>query len=131
MRNILPVIAVVLLLGACQESLDKRYAREAKDYTSKYCPAPVAENTIMDSMTFNAADRSVNYYFTLQNKLDDAVLLDTMKTAIEDDMLASIKSSTNLKQYKDAGLTFNYIYRSEKTPGKTILELKITEKDYK
>ena len=38
------------LLLSCQESLEDKCAREAKEYTEKKCPAPIGENIVIDSI---------------------------------------------------------------------------------
>ena len=49
------LFATLLLLTACQETLEDRCARECKEYTQKKCPVLVTNGVTLDSMTFNTA----------------------------------------------------------------------------
>ena len=53
MKRIWIIIAVALVVTACQETLEERCEREAKEYTEKHCPTPIAKDIVMDSMTFD------------------------------------------------------------------------------
>ena len=44
MKKIVWIAAAIVLMTACQESLEDRCEREAKDYTAKHCPTLVAKN---------------------------------------------------------------------------------------
>ena len=62
MRKLLLTVVASLALMACQESLDEKAAKEAKLYTQKNCPAQIAENLTMDSLTFEQATHTLRYY---------------------------------------------------------------------
>ena len=64
-----------LLLTACQETLEERCEREAREYTEKKCPALITENVTIDSMTFNKSSHTMTYYYTLDGVLDNAEAL--------------------------------------------------------
>ena len=59
----------MLLLTACQESLEDRCEREAKEYTKKHCPALIAENIVMDEMTFEKATHQSRLVSDVYNEL--------------------------------------------------------------
>ena len=44
--------------------------------------------------------------------------------------MKEVKGSTTLKLYKDAGMSFQYIIRSEKNPSQVLLQTTIEPKDY-
>ena len=52
MKKIIVFATLALFMVSCQESLEDRCAREAKEYTDKNCPAKMDTNIIMDSLTF-------------------------------------------------------------------------------
>ena len=64
------MMAIVLGAGlsACHENLDERTERECKEYTEKYCPAPVDANVISDSMTFDRGSKTICYYYSLRGE---------------------------------------------------------------
>ena len=53
MRKIFILLSAVALLFACQESMEDRAAREAKEYTKRMCPTPIYNDTRTDSVTFD------------------------------------------------------------------------------
>ena len=61
MKKLFLFTVMTLLLTGCQETLEERGAREARDYTEKHCPAPVARDVTMDSMTFDKSTNTFSY----------------------------------------------------------------------
>ncbi|WP_028903683.1 hypothetical protein [Prevotella sp. P6B4] len=116
-----------ILLTACQESLEDRAERDAKDYTRKHCPTAMDETTIIDSLTFERDTRTVHYYYRLTGVADDANL---NKDEAVNTLKQSLKNSTAVKAYKDAKFRFAYTYHSEKDPKKILLDVVFTDKDY-
>ena len=129
MKKIMIPLLALLVLSACQESLEKRCQREARDYTTKNCPLPVAENVVMDSMTFDAATHTIGYIYTLSGVIDDTAMIN--KNNPRESLLKSLKNTPNLKLYKDAGYSFRYTYYSAKQKGMKLFEATFREKDYR
>jgi hypothetical protein len=117
------------LLISCQETLEERGAREARDYTKKHCPAPVAQYVTMDSMLFDKESHSFGYYYTLSGPLDDSTYIN--RNNPREVLLLQVKNSTNLKIYKDADYNFRYVYHSTKLKGVTLFDETFGPKDYK
>jgi hypothetical protein len=116
-------------MASCQESLEDRCAREAKQYTAKNCPVRMDKNIIMDSLTFEKATHTLHYYYRLTGLADKDGALDSIdaKSLLKNEL----KNSTSMKTYKDNGYNFAYTYHSEKDPKKVVFEAIFTEKDYK
>ena len=127
MKKIL-LFATLLLLTACQETLEDRCARECKEYTQKKCPVLVTNGVTLDSMTFDKSQLLMTYYYTVSGILDDA------KALRENDargmLLKELKNTAALKLYKDAGYNFRYVYHSSKEKGTRVLETTFRKKDY-
>ena len=104
MRKILLMITGMLMFAACQESLEDRAVREAKEYTEKFCPTPVVNYTRTDSMSFDKPTKTYYYYCSL---------------------------TENMKVYKEANFSFAYLLRSDKNPRKVYFQTTITPKKYK
>ena len=119
----------MLLLTACQESLEDRCEREAKEYTKKHCPALIAENIVMDSMTFDKATHTITYAYTLSGQLDDSEVVNGSNS--RNLLLEEVRNSANLRLYKEAGYSFRYIYHSQKKKGTQLLDATFREKDYR
>ena len=126
-KGILFMLAV-LILSACQESLEDKCARECVEFTKRKCPSPVAQDMIIDSMTFDRASHTVQYYYKLTGASDrpDAYLKDQAKDLLKN----ALKNTTQVMSYKEAGYNFHYIYYSEKNPQTIFLDILLTEKDY-
>lgn len=127
MKKILFIVAVVFMTS-CQETLEERGAREAREYTEKKCPIPVAKMVMMDSMTFDKSTHTFSYHYTLSGTLDDTTVIRRNNSSMP--LLQQVKNSTNLKIFKDAGYSFRYIYRSTKQKGFVLFDVTFTPKDY-
>ena len=129
MKKILVFATLVLFTTSCQESLEDRCAREAKEYTAKNCPAKMDQNIIMDSLTFEKQTHTLHYYYRLTGVADREGSLDSIdaKKLLKD----MLKNTTSMKTYKDNGYSFAYTYHSEKDPKKVLFETTFTEEDYK
>lgn len=127
-KTVLLLISIVLLT-ACQESLEDRCAREAKEFTEKNCPRAVAQDIVLDSMTFEKSTHTISYLYTLNGTLDDTARIDSVH--FREMLLLEVKNSTNLKLYKDAGYSFRYAYYSEKENGTKLFEATFRKSDYR
>lgn len=122
-------VVAAMALTACQESLEDRCAREAKVYTEKNCPAPIGENTTLDSLVFDKATHTMCYYYSLSGAADDPAVID--KVNPRKVLLDEVRNATSTKTYKDAGYNFRYTYLSSKKHGLVLFEATFTPKDYR
>ena len=128
MKKLWVLSAFMLLLTACQESLEDRCARETKEYTRKNCPAKMDNNIILDSLTFERETHTLHYYYKLTGFADQDTIvkkLDAVNILKEE-----LRNTTTLKLYKDNHYRFAYTYRSENNPEKVLLDVLLTDKDY-
>ena len=128
-RYIVTLLALPLLLCACQESLEERCSREARDFTRKHCPMTVGNDVVMDSMTFDAATHTVSYLYTLSGPLDDAKRVSNSNT--RELLRQDVRNSTQLKLYKEAGYNFRYVYYSKQKKGTKLFEATFRKNDYR
>jgi len=126
---VVTLIVGAMLLTSCQESLEDRCAREAKEFTEKNCPRAVDKEIVLDSMTFEKATHTISYLYTLNGTLDDPQRIDS--THFRELLLMEVKNSTNLKLYKDEGYAFRYAYYSQKNNGTKLFEATFRESDYR
>ena len=122
------VIAAVLLLTACQQSLDEKAAEEARMYTRKNCPARMGDNIILDSMTFHQPTRTLHYHYTLTGTADRVGLIN--KEEARSALLTELKNTTAMQAYKDEGFRFAYTYHSQKNPSEVLFKVVFTKQDY-
>ena len=128
MKKLCVLSAIMLLLTACQESLEDRCAREAKEYTRKNCPAKMDNNIILDSLTFERETHTLHYYYKLTGLADQDSLVKNLDAV--NILKEELRNTTTLKLYKDNHYRFAYTYRSEKNPEKVLLDVLLTDKDY-
>ena len=129
MKKIWLFVIFTVLFSACQESLEERCAREAKEYTRKNCPVKLDNTTTLDSMTFEAETHTLHYYYRLTGIADNDSILKFIDVI---GMLKNeVKNTTSLRVYKENNYRFAYTYHSEKDPQKVLLDVVFTEKDYK
>ncbi|MCI6161774.1 MAG: hypothetical protein PUH24_00610 [Prevotellaceae bacterium] len=127
MKKMSIAVTGILLLAACQESLEEKADRECREYTEKYCPAPISEMMVVDSMVFEKNTKTVHYYYSLKGFADSATM--NVKDA-RLKMLDGVKNSPSLMAYKEAGFNFKYTYHSTKNPGKVVYDFLFTPADY-
>jgi len=128
MKKIILGIFGILLLTACQESMDERCARECKEYTEKKCPALITEGVTIDSLIFTPESRTLTYCFTAGGILDDIEKL--KQNDLRGMLLKELKNSTAMKEYKEAGYNFSYVYFSKKNKGTRLFEATFHKKEY-
>ena len=122
------VMMAATVLSACQETLQERCAREAREYTERKCPVAVGKDIIMDSMYFVPATNTICYSYTLHGELDDSTVF--QNTNPRQLLLHDLRNATGMKLYKDAGYSMRYIYYSAKNKGTKLVDETFTKKDY-
>ena len=133
MKGMRRAMMMAMILGtgftACHENLEERTERECKEYTEKYCPAPVDMNVISDSMTFDRESKTIQYYYSLRGDADTLLTGDAEKD-IHKALLSDVMNAPTLMRYKEANYNFRYIYYSSKNKGKKLYDYLFTPKDY-
>jgi hypothetical protein len=135
MKKIFPAILYLLLLihlTSCQESIEERLAKEAQDYTEKFCPQPVdAANIVyIDSMTFEKGNPSqIVYNYSVHADSTAVVEIKKKQQELYQTLLTSVRNSVDLKTAKEEGITIvhHYIQADTKAP---IFTFHFTRKDY-
>lgn len=128
MKKLCMIASFSLFLTACQESLEDRCAREAKEFTRKNCPSKIEKNINIDSLTFERETHTLHYYYTLTGNADREGVMEEINGL--DILKENLKNSTAMKVYKENHYNFTYTYHSEKDPKKVLLEVTLTDKDY-
>lgn len=127
-RTILYTFITALCLTACHEPKKDAFERLAKDFTTK-CPQQVAENIRIDSMIYNKLSNTNSYYYTLSGSMDCADSITKKRPSMENAMIAAVRGSVDLKEYKDYKTTIEYIYFSEKSK-KELLHIVVDTKRF-
>lgn len=125
---ILYVLLALPVLTACQETLEERCEREAREFTEKKCPYRVNETTVMDSMSFDRASLTLTYSYTLNGLLDDSAVV--ARNSPHDLLLSELKNSTELRLYKEAGYNIRYTFLSASRKGRMLYDTTFKQADY-
>ena len=128
MKSLWLTAFIALFLMACQESLEDRCEREAKDYTRKNCPAQFDSNIRLDSLTFERSTHTIHYHYTMTGMADSEAVMDRLDIAAV--VKEELKNTTTMKVYKDYKYNFKYTYRSSKDKSRVWGEVLLTAKDY-
>lgn len=131
MKRVVFLFTLCAMLCACHGSLEDRAAKECEEFTLKKCPTPMVNNTQLDSMVYEPNTRTIHYYYTFFNEVDDERVINAHKTELRKTLLETMKAETGSKMYKDAGFNFKYSYASNKQKGKVLFEVNFTKNDYK
>lgn len=126
-KYMMMLAGAALMLAACQESLEERCQREAREFTEKQCPARMDKFTFLDSMTFDVPTHTITYSYTLSGQLDDSIVNSIKAREL---LLQQLKNSTNLKRYKKAGYRFRHTYYSSKQKGVRLFDTTFQPEDY-
>lgn len=121
----------VLLLMSCQEKRAQRFEREAREFTETNCPQQMDAMTCLDSMVFVPDDRGgeLIQYYSLQLTAEQRTEMMNKLGEISDVNLRSIRNSVFLTKYREAGVSFTYIYHDTNL-GDKIVEYHFTREDY-
>ena len=114
-----------IFLSSCQESLEDKAARQAKEYTERYCPTPVINYSRTDSVVFDKKRNLYIYYLSFCDMLDDSEIIEENRDKITDMLTQSVRESTGLKNFIEAGFRFEYVCHSEKEPKKVLFKVNI------
>ena len=119
-RVLVFAFVAIISLASCHESLEKRAAREAKEYTKRNCPTPEVNFTRTDSVAFDIEKREYTYYCSFVNQFDNEDFINKKRNEIHDGLKELLFSNAGMKVYVDAGFSFTYIVRSGSNPEKIL-----------
>ena len=128
MKRFFMFFAASVMLLSCQESIEERAAREARELTETKCPMPVADNLYLDSVVFDIPTLTQSQYFRVTGELDNDSLFEMADS--HSLLLNELKNTPTYRTLMKRGVTFHYVYHSTKSPSKVMLELNLTPEDY-
>ena len=122
MKKLIYTAVLVSLLASCTESLEDKAAREAKEYTEKFCPTPYVNDSRTDSATFDKSTKTYIYYISLRDKADNKQVIDANKEKLHKIQKEALDNNPGLKKYKEEHFTFRFVYHSAKNPKEVLLD---------
>lgn len=130
MKKILFIMLSILAMVGCQESMEDRAEREAKEYTKKYCPRVVIEQVMtLDSLTFDKAHTTFNNYYTVMGVADDRKNIEEKKNDIRMSFIKELHDDTRQRTFKDLGYSYRYILISQ-GDGSVLFDTTLKKEDY-
>ena len=127
MKKILVLLTALLTLSACQESMEERAERDAREATVKRCPMRLNDEgtLILERINFDKSTRTWKQDFLLDAAPETLEQLD-----MRDILLQDLKNQPSYKPYMESQFIFQYIYCDMKNPKDTLINIKLTPKDY-
>lgn len=127
MKKILLFFTALLTLCSCQESMEDRAARDAKETTEKRCPIRLNDEgtLILERINF---DKSTHTW--QQDYLLDVDPESLQEADLRDLLLMELKNTPSYKPYMDASFNFQYVYCMMSSPKDTLFNIMLTPKDY-
>lgn len=115
-------LTVVSFLVSCTESIEDKAAREAKEYTEKFCPTPVISGSSTDSTVFERSSKTYIYYMTLSGNADRPDVIAKNRKLLHDAQKHALDNNPGIKKYKEAGINFRFVYRSASHKDSVLLD---------
>lgn len=132
MKNILLFATALLLLSSCQESLEEKAAREAREVTESKCPMPIGDNMYLDSIVFDIPTLTQTQYFRFTGNSDNDSTVEKIikNNDLKGTLVQELKNTPSYKALINKGITFRYIYGSTADTQKTYIDITVTKEDY-
>ena len=129
MKKYLFLALLLPLFTSCQESLEERAAREARELTEKKCPMPVGElgNLFLDSLSFDIPTLTLHHYYSLV--LDTLMAIPNPEEGRQG-LIKELNSIPSYHAYRERGYNFHYLYRFKQDPSFVYFETTLTKADY-
>lgn len=129
MRRFAFTVFLSALLAGCQESLEERAARDAREFTETKCPMPIGGNMLLDSVVFDIPTLTQSQFFRVMGSLDnDSLFAQADSRSL---LVAELRNAPSYRPLMDRGVNFRYVYRSGLKPSHVLLELTLTPDDYR
>jgi hypothetical protein len=132
MKKILLFTTAILLLTACQESLEEKAAREAREVTESKCPMPIGDNMYLDSIVFDIPTLTQTQYFRFTGNSDNDSTVENIvsNNDLKVTLVKELKNTPSYKALMNKGISFRYIYGSTAESEKTYIDITVTKEDY-
>ena len=122
---------MVMLLVSCQEKRAQRFEREAREFTETNCPQQMDAMTCLDSMVYVPDEQGgeLIQYYSLKLTSEQRAEMMNKLGEINDVNLRIVRNSIPFTKYREAGVSFTFIYR-DATVGDKIVEYHFAKEVY-
>lgn len=131
MKKIALFCLMTVMMVGCQESLEDRAAREVDEYTQKFCPVKVNDNTFLDSMTFDKNTHTLVNHFSILTDSTSAQRAVEKADLIKSQLIEEVRNDTSKKRFKEEGYSFRFVARSYEDKSVILYDNTIGPEDYK
>ena len=131
MKKIALFCLMTVIMVGCQESLEDRAAREVDEYTQKFCPVKVNDNTFLDSMTFDKNTHTLVNHFSILTDSTSAQRAVEKADLIKSQLIEEVRNDTSKKRFKEEGYSFRFVARSYEDKSVILYDNTIRPEDYK
>ena len=132
MKKLFILTLAGILLVSCQESLEERAAREAREMTENKCPMPIGDNMMLDSIVFDIPTLTQTQYFRFTGNSDNDSTVENIvsNNDLKGTLVKELKNTPSYKALMNKGISFRYIYGSTAEPEKTYIDITVKKEDY-
>lgn len=129
MKKYLILLFALATFTACQESIEEKAARDARNITQKKCPMPLGDdgNIILERVDFDIPTRTWIEELLLDFPEDGELNEEEIRNAL----IYELKNTPSYKPYIDNGFNFQYLYCRMSNPKDTLINMTLTTKDYR
>ena len=131
MKKIALFCLMTVIMVGCQESLEDRAAREVDEYTQKFCPVKVNDNTFLDSMTFDKNTHTLVNHFSILTDSTSAQRAVEKADLIKSQLIEEVRNDTSKKRFKEEGYSFRFVARSYEDKSVILYDNTLRPEDYK
>lgn len=129
---IVGIVVLVLAFNAGKELFSKQSAFDkvliqTSDEINKSCPMMIDQETRLDN-TDAIPGKILRYNYTLLNLEKSQINVDTIKKYVDPTILNLVRTSPDLKIFRDNKTTFKYLYKDK--IGVFVYELSVTPEMY-
>jgi len=129
---ILLILALSFAFAACgsKDDADQKALEEAADKLNAQCPMTIDSETVLDNVVASAG-KVFQYNYTLVNYASTdftAEEVAELQTTIEDYLISTIASNSDMAELRDMGTTFKYVYKAN--DGAELVSITITPDQY-
>ena len=112
MKKILLFTTALLLLTACQESLEEKAAREAREVTESKCPMPIGDNMYLDSIVFDIPTLTQTQYFRFTGNSDNDSTVENIvsNNDLKGTLVKELKNTPSYKALMNKGISFRFLF---------------------
>jgi len=125
------VVCIIAFLLVKNFFVDSSYHKVLQNDVEKMnisCPTMIDGDTRLDSATVSQGN-TLQYHYTMVNVLKDSLDISYFHNDLEENILNAVKTSKDLKTYRESGVTFVYIYSDKE--GRLITKITVGPERYK